>query len=144
MIQKKSYRAFLTIEVLISIIIMFTAIVTLSSSIKSVVMFETKSSQYEMKYITVKSLLNYIYKQDFKLTFITTSYSKLNIKLKKLNGYKIDINPKNIDQAFFMEVDEFGNPKRSNIKSVLLKIKFILSKRNFKRHYEVYQTRVFK
>jgi hypothetical protein len=97
-----------------------------------------------MKYITVKSLLNYIYKQDFKLTFITTSYSKLNIKLKKLNGYKIDIYAKKIDEAYVMEVDEFGNPKRSNIKSVLLKIKFILSKRNFKRHYEVYQTRVFK
>jgi hypothetical protein len=141
--KHQTSKAFLTVEVLISIIIIFTAIVTISSSIKSVVMFSNKSSQYQSKYIVLKSLLNYIDKLDLKLTFITTSYSILDIKLKELNGYQVTTQIKKVREEHIQASDEFGNFTNTKAKSILLKVKFLLTKNNFTKEYEVYLTKVY-
>jgi len=138
----KTRKAFLTVEVLISIVIIFMAIVIMTSSIKTVTLFDRKATQYETNYITVKSVLNYIQKLEIDLDNITANYTKIDSNLTQLNKYDIVLEAKKLKETYIKDIDSFGNVSNSKNKVILLQMKITLKSTNSIKIYEIYMTRV--
>ena len=134
-------KAFITVEVLISMIILFSAIVMLSASIKAVSQFQWKRASYEQVYINVNSLINYLKHYQFDLTNITKQYSSIRLPFEELNGYKIDIYVKKVDEAYKKEIDEFNNVYKTNHKVLLLDLKLVLTKDRETKKYNIFLTK---
>jgi len=137
-------KAFLTVEVLISIVIIFMAIVTMTSSIKSVALFERKSTQYEITYITLKSVLNYVQKLELNFDTLTTRYTKIDTSLNNLNNFIITLEVKKKNEDYLKDIDSFGNISKSNKKIILLQMRITLKNKNIRKVYDIYMTKMIK
>jgi len=140
MINKK---AFLTIEVLISIIILFSAIVTISASIKAVALLDKKTTTYQTTYITLNSVINLLKKKKIKYENLSFSYTNLHL-IDKFNGYKIDTKIKKVNEQYIYEEKEFGELLKTKKDVILMEVQIILKRGNIKKTYKTYLTRVFK
>jgi Tfp pilus assembly protein PilV len=87
MASKSNKKAFLVIEVLISIFIMFLVIVSLAIIVKQKNYISKKNESYQMLYITVKSLINMLDKTDIN----TDSKEYVKIKEMNINGFDAEI-----------------------------------------------------
>lgn len=140
--KSKNKAAFLTIEVLISMIIVFSAIVTLSMSIKSTTMFTRKSEANQILYITVNSVINILENTTFSRDYI--SKRDFQIPIQKINGFDISAEGK-VDKVLYIEkkTDDFTGFTGKKKPLVLYKIKIILKNKHLKKSYEIYQTRMY-
>ena len=140
MIILKNRKAFLTIEILISIIIIFTSIVTLSASIKYILRYNSKSNHYENLYITTQSIMNII--QDVPTDTLLNPTQLSHLRLSKLNGFTIKINSKLIDKQKIYNTDEFDNTISRNKATFLFQVTLVLTKNNISKKYTVYVNRI--
>jgi hypothetical protein len=140
MIIIKNRKAFLTIEILISIIIIFTSIVTLSASAKYILRYNSKSNHYENLYITAQSIINTI--QDVPTDTLLNPNQLSHLNLSKLNGFTIKINSKLIDKQTIYDFDEFGNIISTNKTTFLFKVILVITKNNISKTYTVYINKV--
>ncbi len=137
-------RGFVVIEVLISIFIVFLAIVTIVSSYKQNLQYNNKIKDYENMYFTVKSIVNLLDKTD-----INAGFKFKKIKIFKLNGFNIEIYAKKIKEQrnYVLNTTDLGNIVGShsgNILYILYKIKIILKRENFTKNFYYYVTKVKK
>jgi hypothetical protein len=130
-------KAFLIIEVLISIVIIFMIIIVVTLSYKQLFAYNKKSKFYEELYITVKSVVNFLDYLDFNgfsnKKFVL--FKKLNI-----NGYDVNIFLKLVDKnnnLFKTFSDASANVTfvKGNIVYYLYKVKLIVKKENVKYVY---------
>jgi len=133
-------KAFLTVEVLISMIIIFSAIVTISSAMKAVGVFYQKTKVYETIYITVNSIKNMIYSKDIDINNLSTTYNNI-YNNSNYNGFIINISAKIIEQRKPPTVEGVGMIDSSLI-LYLLKFKIELDKKHVHKDYYIYLTRV--
>ncbi|HIP37548.1 MAG TPA: hypothetical protein EYG85_11920 [Crocinitomix sp.] len=83
-------RAIITIEVLIALIIMFSAIVLVTSSIRSLNLFVFKKEHYENSYVTVLSIKSLLENREF--------LSASGLFSGELNGYKYQVDYRAINK----------------------------------------------
>ena len=143
----KNKNAFLTIEVLISMVIVFLAILTLTSSIKSDILFTKKIHFYEKIYITTLSAQNMIKHSKFESSKITKDFHPLKIRKNKINGFTIKAKVKKIKELRNY-VDNFFDAKLSKNNGsnifILYKVKLEISEENFQKEFEFFVTKIVK
>jgi hypothetical protein len=138
-------KAFLTIEVLISIVIIFLAIITLTSSLKIVSLFSHKASTYEVNYITLHSILNTLQNiplEQFNLSH--TKYTPIPLSIKNINGYNVNILAKKVQEDYSQEYNEFGQTIQGQFKVSLFSVQIKMQKGQQNIQYNTYFTKVSK
>jgi hypothetical protein len=153
-------KAFLTVEILISMIIVFLAIVTLSAAIKSNTMISQKKDIYEDIYITVQSIKNDLLSMDIQYfendtpsieDFFNTDpntaskrYNTINLPYKQLNRFTINLKAKKVKEIKnFIETLEGGSNKGLDT-SVVFHVILTLKRENFEKEYSFYLNKFIK
>jgi len=139
----KLKRAFLVIEVIISILITFLAIVTIVTAYKYKNLFNDKDKLYQNLYVTVKSTISLLDKEDINI-------NNLNYVLYKtfdLNDFSIKIFIKKIQSKRNYVIKAPGEGSSGNIGNLnytLYEVKMIFKKNLFVKKYIIYLTKVKK
>jgi len=137
-------KSFIIIEVLISIFIIFMAIVTIVTSFKQNLFYTKKMDNYQNIFVTIKSIINLL---DNLPINVNKNYKK--IKEMNLNGFNIKIYAKTIklQRNFVISNSDIKNITGSHTGKKLyklLKIKIILHKNNFTKSFFYFLTKVEK
>jgi len=141
----ESRKSFMVIEVLISIFIIFMAIIIIVTSFKQNLLYNNKNEIYQDMFITVKSVVNLLDNTDIK----TRNKNYELIKKININGFNIAIYAKLIKSQRNYIISS------SDIRSLrggytgkklykLFKIKIVLNNKNFKKEYFYFLTKVEK
>ena len=126
-------RAFVTIEAIIAFVILTFAILTTTSSMKTLSLLNKKKRRYENLYATVLSLKDLSDTYNFK--------ERLNLQ-GELNGFKFNIKAKKIDSRRNQVFDEFEKRKVDGAYEVqLFEVILNVEIQNFKREYKYYTLR---
>jgi len=141
--ELKSKRAFLVIEVIISILITFLAIVTIVTAYKYKNLFNNKDKLYQNLYITVKSTISWLDKEKIDIN----SLNYVLYKTFNLNNFNVKVFIKKIQSKRNYVVRAPGEGPSGNIGNLnytLYEVKMIFQKNSFIKKYLIYLTKVKK
>ena len=141
--QNNLRKAFLTVEVLISMVILFMAITILTTSIKTTSLLERKKEHYELEYITIKSIINLVKKTDFSIQSQSKHFQPIPLSINKFNGYTFTAMGKKIQEAYNIREGMDGISKGTTLIS-LYKIVLKVKKDTTENEYSFYHTKVKK
>lgn len=130
--MKKS--AFLTIEVLISLVIITMGILVASSSLKSFYFASEKKQSYEDLLSTLLTL---------KDLYVQTDFEKLKTEEGTLNGWDYSLTSQNIlsKKTFIYDETGLSGGNSGPYEMTLYKIDIQLQKESFTQSFSYYQTR---
>ena len=125
-------KAFTVIEILIAMLILFSAIVFVNTTIKAFNNFQRKSNQYQHRYITILSLKDWVETQPL---------NKKNYQ-GKINGFNYEIKVKKITKSLtYKFVMGMGSSNIGDYEITLYEVRIILKNEKQKKEVKFFLTK---